>query len=212
MASTKKQPRKKQNLDLPRSKKTPSSTAGAETASPTPESLHPSAPSRGLMLVAVLMAVIALGVSGGALYMQVSGADNTAEITSLKARISNLDTEITALKKADASTDYATTEGLNTLARRLDETLDQLNRKIETLAAQPAATPKESLAEAPDLSPLVARLDNLEGMVSQLTTSLAAMQQAKQAETPPEPEDDQTGWGAFFGDLFRITKIDEGTE
>ena len=159
--------------------------------------------------------MLSLGLAGAAFMSEARRSDPAKIIAPLQAQISQLEAEIASAR--DAGAQNVSRSDLETLAAGLAEEMSQLAASIDTLQQQTAPA-------APDLSPVISRIDALETRMDDLAASMAAVAAAEAAPTTtapasPTPESeastetsdstDNDGWGAFFSDFFRITRIDD---
>ena len=132
-------------------------------------------------------------------------SDPAEMIAPLQAQISQLEADLAGTR--DAGAQNVSRSDLETLAAGLAEEMSQLATSIDTLQQQTAPA-------APDLSPVIARIDALEIRMGELAASITALTAAEAAPESTAPaatsdSNEDTGWGSFFGDFFRITRIDD---
>ena len=160
--------------------------------------------------------MLSLGLAGAAFMSEARRSDPAKIIAPLQAQISQLEAEIASAR--DAGAQNVSRSDLDTLAAGLAEEMSQLAASIDTLQQQTAPA-------APDLSPVISRIDALETRMDDLAASMAAVAAeikpaaatTAPASPPPESEAstetsdsmDNDGWGAFFSDFFKITRIDD---
>ncbi|MGC6485726.1 MAG: hypothetical protein ACON4P_08675, partial [Candidatus Puniceispirillales bacterium] len=110
------------------------------------------------------------------------------------------------LEASTESTDSIVSRSeVEALAARLGGEIKTLAAAVETLAERPVTAP----AAAPDLSPLLDRINRLEETITTLNSQLAAMPAPRDDADAAPAEGQSPGWGDLFGDFFRITRIDE---
>ena len=184
-----------------------SAAAAPDSAAEKDKVQPPQGPRGDRMIMAGLGLgiVLSLGLAGYAVMNEARRSDPAEMIAPLQAQISQLEADLAGTR--DAGAQNVSRSDLETLAAGLAEEMSQLATSIDTLQQQTAPA-------APDLSPVIARIDALEIRMGELAasiTALTAAEAAPESSTPAATSDsnEDTGWGSFFSDLFSITRIED---
>ena len=185
-----------------------SATAVHDTAAEKDQDKTPQSPRGDRLIMAGLGlgVVLSLGLAGYAMMGEAQRGDPAEMIAPLQAQISQLEADLAVAR--DAGAQNVSRSDLESMAAGLGEEMLSLATAIDSLQQQnPAA--------APDLNPVIARIDALETRMDELAANIAAVaaqtEPAAGSTAPAEISDskENAGWGSFFGDFFRITRIDD---
>lgn len=184
-----------------------SAAAAPDSAAEKDKVQPPQGPRGDRMIMAGLGLgiVLSLGLAGYAVMNEARRSDPAEMIAPLQAEISQLEADLAGTR--DAGAQNVSRSDLETLAAGLAEEMSQLAASIDTLQQQTAPA-------APDLSPVIARIDALEIRMGELAASITALTAAEAAPESSAPaatsdSNEDTGWGSFFSDLFSITRIED---
>ena len=180
--------------------------------------ISPSGKSPLILASLGIGVIISLVLGGLTMIETMRRPDMSVLIAPLNKKISLLEEQLNTTSTADQ--DFILNSDLDQLARRLDADIAALTNAVETLAATPQAQNDITL----DLTAVIDRVNLLEQKLDKIAGQLATAQSAREIEpTPPAetvtPPTDQseTGkqeqpssfWHSVFGDMFRISRIDD---
>lgn len=166
-------------------------------------SQRPSVFGRGVLTIGV---IISLGLSGFVLFSQMNTPQTVNRMYTLEAQIAELSDDLEALRADQANA--VQRSQLDSVVRQFTAELAGLTETVNTLMAAPPVA-----GDTVDLSPVKDRIARLEEELQALST-IVQTAQTEQPSPPPESNAatataEDEGWMSFFGDLFRITRIED---